>query len=60
MFFVNNPMSAYYKSKMFGDILASVNANSSRYSFSQKDGKLRIISRNVTSLEKAFDNLTRL
>ena len=60
MFFINNPMSAYYNSKTFGKILDSVNADSTRYSFSQKDGKLRIISRNVGSLAQAMDNLLRL
>ena len=60
MFFINNPMSAYYKSKEFGSILESVNAASGSYNLSQKDGKLRVISRNITSLDKALVNLQRL
>ena len=60
MFFVNNPMSGYYNSATFGKIIDSVNKNSTRYNFSQKDGKLRIISRNIPSLEAAYANLSRL
>ena len=60
MFFINNPMSGYYNSATFGKIIESVNKASTRYTFSQKDGKLRIISRNVPSLEAAYANLSRL
>ena len=60
MFFINNPMSGYYQSATFGRIIESVNTASSRYTFSQKDGKLRIISRNIPSLEAAYANLRRL
>jgi transcription-repair coupling factor (superfamily II helicase) len=60
MFFVNNPMSSYYNSNTFGKIIESVNQSSTRYTFSQKDGKLRIISRNILSLEGAYTNLSRL
>ncbi len=60
MFFVNNPMSSYYNSNTFGKIIESVNQASTRYTFSQKDGKLRIISRNILSLEGAYTNLSRL
>jgi len=60
MFFINNPMSGYYNSATFGKIIESVNKANTRYTFSQKDGKLRIISRNVPSLEAAYANLSRL
>ena len=60
MFFVNNPMSPYYQSKVFSRVLDRVNAEPSLYKFNQDGGKLRTVSRGVTSMEEAFRILKRL
>ena len=60
MFFVNSPLTDYYQSDIFGNILSNVNANPNTFSLLQKDGKLRTISRNVTSIEMAYANLSIL
>ena len=57
MFFVNSPLTDYYQSDIFGSILSNVNANPNTFSLLQKDGKLRTISRNVTSIDLAYSNL---
>ena len=60
MFFVSNPMSAYYRSNQFEKILKKVTDNPSLYKFNQDGGKLRTVSRGVTSMEGAFHILKKL
>ena len=60
MFFVNNPMSPYYQSKVFSKVLDRVNENAALYKFNQDGGKLRTVSRGVNSMEEAFRILKRL
>ncbi len=60
MFFVNNPLSPYYKSKQFDTVIARVNEHSSLYKFNQDGGKLRTVSRGVDSLDKALQILKKL
>ncbi|MBR6306113.1 MAG: transcription-repair coupling factor [Bacteroidales bacterium] len=60
MFFVNNPMSAYYDSKEFEKVLERVNQNPALYKFNQDSGKLRTVSRGVDSLDKALQILKKL
>ena len=60
MFFVSRPITDYYQSDLFGSILAAVNDNPALFSLSQKDGKLRTISRNVESIDNAYHNLKLL
>ncbi len=60
MFFVSNPMSAYYRSNQFEKILKKVTDNPSLYKFNQDGGKLRTVSRGVTSMEGAFYILKKL
>ena len=60
MFFVNNPMSAYYNSKEFEKVLEKVNQNPALYKFNQDSGKLRTVSRGVDSLDKALVILKKL
>lgn len=60
MFFVNNPMSAYYTSKEFEKVLERVNQNPGLYKFNQDSGKLRTVSRGVDSLDKALIILKKL
>ena len=60
MFFVNNPLSAFYQSKQFEKILDRVNEYPALYKFNQDGGKLRTVSRGVDSLDKALQILKRL
>jgi hypothetical protein len=60
MFFVSNPMSGYYQSKQFEQIIGRVNDHASLYKVNQDNGKLRTVSRGVDSMEKALLNLRRL
>ena len=60
MFFVSNPMSAYYRSNQFEKILKKVTDNPFLYKFNQDGGKLRTVSRGVTSMEGAFYILKKL
>ena len=60
MFFVNNPMSPFYKSKRFETILTRVNENPSEYKFNQDGGKLRTVSRGVNTMSSALHILKKL
>ena len=60
MFFVNNPLSPYYKSKVFETVLGRVNENEGIFKFNQDGGRLRTVSRGVDSLDKALQILKRL
>ncbi len=60
MFFVSNPMSAYYKSKTFEQVLGRVNENPGQYKFNQEGGRLRTVSRGVDTLDKALRILKNL
>ena len=53
MFFISNPMSPYYKSPVFDRIIERINTSGPTFTLKQKDGKLRIVTRNVDSMEKA-------
>lgn len=59
-FFITNPMSSYYKSPVFSRILDRVSANSAIFELKQNNSKLRIISRKIDSLEKAYEVLGKL
>ncbi|MCI1640178.1 MAG: transcription-repair coupling factor [Bacteroidales bacterium] len=60
LFFIANPMSAYYKSERFGKILGKINSDSSLFNLKQNEGKLKIVIRGVDSLEKSYGILERL
>ena len=60
MFFVSNPLSPFYQSKQFGNILNRVNEQPAQYKFSQDGGRLRTVSRGVDSLDTALHILKRL
>lgn len=59
-FFISNPMSKYYKSKRFAEILENLSANSSRFELKQTDGRLKILAKNVDSLSEACALLKKL
>ena len=60
MFFISNPMSAYYKTKVFSDILARINKNPGLFNLKQTEGKLKIVSKGIDSLPKALYTLEKL
>ena len=60
MFFVSNPMSGYYQSKQFERIIGKVNDYPAIYKVNQDKGKLRTVSRGVTSMDTALKVLQRL
>ena len=59
-FFVSNPVSKYYRSKRFADVLENINRNAPVFELKQNDDKLRIITRNVDSISKAYGLLKKL
>lgn len=60
-FFVNNPMSAYYKSDVFNHVLQSVQKFPSYFSLKQSGTKLKIVSnKKVDTLETALSLLKKL
>jgi len=59
-FFVSNPISKYYRSKMFENILDRINANAPLFELKQNDDRLRIIVRKVDSIAKAYSVLKKL
>ena len=60
MFFISNPMSNYYKTKVFSSILARINKNSGLFNLKQTEGKLKIVSRGIDSLPLALHTLEKL
>ena len=59
-FFISNPLSQYYKSKTFQNILEKLNDNQKTFDLKQNDNRLRIVSRNVPDLYQAYAQLCRL
>lgn len=59
LFFVNNPMSQYYKSSVFQSIIESLNKNQD-FELKQNDNRLRLVNRKVENLEKAYALLGKL
>ena len=59
-FFIYNSMSQYYRSNTFSRVLENISLNPKLFELKQNDNKLRIFVRNVDTLSKAYDVLTRL
>ena len=59
-FFISNPMSPYYKSKQFSSVLERVGQNPGLFNLKQVENKLKILCRNVNSLEDAHLLLKKL
>lgn len=57
MFFISNPLSHYYKTKVFSDILNKVGQRENIFNLKQTDGKLKIVSRGINSLPSALSTL---
>ena len=58
-FFISNPMSKYYKSERFASLLSNISSDSV-FELKQNDNRLKIIVKNVHSLEKAYELLKKL
>ena len=59
-FFISNPLSQYYRTERFSKILENVSLNPSMFELKQNDSKLRVFSRNIDSIAKAYEVLKRL
>ena len=59
-FFISNPLSQYYRSEMFSRILENVSLNPKLFELKQNDNKLRVFSRNIDSISKAYSVLKKL
>ena len=55
MFFISNQMSPYYKSDVFKKIIDNIGRT--RFEFKQSEGRLKLVTRGVDSLDKALGNL---
>ncbi|MBO7643745.1 MAG: transcription-repair coupling factor, partial [Bacteroidales bacterium] len=59
-FFIDNQMSPYYSSETFKRVIDRVNARAWNFEFKQSNGKLKLMSRGVESLQKARLILSKL
>ncbi len=59
-FFISNPLSKYYRSKKFSQIIEAINENAPLFELKQNDDKLRIFVKNVDSIAKAYSILKKL
>jgi transcription-repair coupling factor (superfamily II helicase) len=59
-FFISNPLSQYYKTDRFSKILENISLNPNMFELKQNDSKLRIFSRNIETISKAYDVLKKL
>ena len=59
-FFITSQMSAYYRSDTFSDILKKISQENRIFELKQTESKLRIISRNIDSILKAYETLKKL
>ncbi len=59
-FFISNPLSQYYRSDKFAKVLERMNENPSLFELKQNDNKLRIFSRNVDGISRAYSILKKL
>ena len=55
MFFISNQMSPYYKSDVFKKIIDNI--GKTRFEFKQSEGRLKLVTRGVDSLDKALGNI---
>ena len=59
-FFISNPMSQYYKSDRFSKILENITRHPNLFELKQNDSKLRIFAKNIDSISKAHETLSKL
>lgn len=59
-FFVSNPMSQYYKSKVFENVMVKLGSIQGIVELKQVENKLKIIARNIPSLQSAYNIMSKL
>ena len=59
-FFIANQMSPYFRSDTFSSIIDKVNSGAGNLEFKQSKGRLKLVTRNVDSLQKARAILGKL
>ena len=59
-FFISNPLSQYYRSDRFSKVLEGITMNPNVFELKQNDNRLRIVSRNVDGISKAYSLLKKL
>ena len=59
-FFISNQMSPYFRTDTFSRILEKVNSGVCNLELKQTEGRLKLVTRKVDSLEKARSILTKL
>ena len=59
-FFISNPLSQYYRSDRFSKVLEGITMNPNVFELKQNDNRLRIVSRNVDGIAKAYSLLKKL
>jgi len=59
-FFISNQMSSYFKTERFATILCKISDNAGYFTLKQSEGKLKIVSREVENLDKAYQLLNKL
>ena len=59
-FFISNPLSQYYKSDMFSKVLEHISLHPKLFELKQNESKLRIFARNIDSITKAYETLSKL
>ena len=59
-FFISNPLSQYYRTDCFSKILENVSLHPNLFELKQNDSKLRVFSRNIESIAKAYEVLKKL
>ncbi len=60
MFFISNQLSPYFRSPVFDAVLKGVTKYSTLFNMKQSEGKLKIVTRGIDSLEKAYSTLRKL
>lgn len=59
-FFISNQMSPYYKSKTFDGVMEKVSASVTQFAFKQSEGRLKLVTRGISSLDSAYALLSKL
>ena len=59
-FFISNPLSQYFRSERFSKILENITLGYKQFELKQNDNKLRIFVRNIDSISKAYDTLSKV
>ncbi|MBO5419522.1 MAG: transcription-repair coupling factor [Bacteroidales bacterium] len=59
-FFISNPLSQYYRTNVFSRILENVSLNPKLFELKQNDNRLRVFSRNVDGISRAYEILKKL